>query len=61
MINPREIVEFYNLRQRGFSKLYIILVLVTINLFSISILLDVAKFFLAVPLLHAGIITLVAT
>lgn len=54
-------MEFYNLRQRGFSKLYIILVLVTINLFSISILLDVAKFFLAIPLLHAGIITLVAT
>lgn len=61
MINPREIVEFYRLRQRGFSKLYIILVLVTINLFSISILLDAAKFFLAVPLLQAGIIVLIFT
>ncbi|MEM2929430.1 MAG: hypothetical protein QW797_00975 [Thermoproteota archaeon] len=61
MINPREIVEFYRLRQRGFSKLYIILLLVTINLFSISILLDVAKFFLAVPMLQAGTIALIAT
>lgn len=61
MINPREIVEFYRLRQRGFSKLYIILLLITINLFSISILLDVAKFFLAVPMLQTGTVALVAT
>jgi hypothetical protein len=61
LINPREIVEFYRLRQRGFSKLYIILVLITINLFSISVLLDAAKFFLAVPILQVGIIVLVAT
>ena len=61
MINPREILEFYRLRQRGFSKLYIILLLVTINLFSISILLDVAKFFLAVPMLQAGTVVLIAT
>lgn len=54
-------MEFYRLRQRGFSRLYIILVLTTINLFSISVLLDVAKFFLAVPLLQIGIIVLVAT
>jgi hypothetical protein len=61
LINPREVVEFYRLRQRGFSKLYIILVLITINLFSISVLLDVAKFFLAVPILQAGIISLAVT
>lgn len=61
MINPREILEFYRLRQRGFSKLYIILLLITINLFSISILLDAAKFFLAVPMLQVGTAVLVMT
>ena len=61
MINPKEILEFYRLRQRGFSKLYIILLLVTINLFSISILLDIAKFFLAVYMLWAGIAVLIMT
>lgn len=61
MISLEDIVEFYRLRQRGFSRLYIILVLITINLFSISALLDAAKFFLAVPLLQIGIIVLVAT
>ncbi|NHW00064.1 MAG: hypothetical protein HA496_10575 [Thaumarchaeota archaeon] len=61
MISPREIVEFYRMRARGFSKLYIILLLITINLFSISILLDVAKFFLAVPMLQAGTVVLAAT
>lgn len=61
MISLEDIVEFYRLRQRGFSKFYIVLVLTTINLFSISILLDVAKFFLAVPLLQIGIIILVTT
>lgn len=61
MISLDDIVEFYRLRQRGFSRLYIILVLTTINLFSLSVLLDVAKFFLAVPLLQIGIIILIAT
>lgn len=61
MINPKEILEFYRLRQHGFSKIYIVLVLVTINIFSVSILLDVAKFFLAVPMLQVGTIILVAT
>ncbi len=61
LISLEDILEFYRLRQRGFSKFYIVLVLVTINLFSISILLDVAKFFLAVPLLQIGIIVLVTT
>lgn len=61
MISLEDIVEFYKLRQRGFSKLYIILILATINLFSISVLLDVAKFFLAVPLLQIGTVSLVAT
>lgn len=61
LISPKEIVEFYRLRQRGFSKLYTILVLITINLFSVSVLLDVAKFFLALPLLQAGILVLAFT
>ncbi|MDW8034092.1 MAG: hypothetical protein RMI79_04045 [Nitrososphaerota archaeon] len=61
MISLEDIVEFYKLRHRGFSKLYIALVLTTINLFSISVLLDVAKFFLAVPLLQIGVIILAAT
>jgi len=61
LISLDDIVEFYRLRQRGFSRLYIILVLTTINLFSLSVLLDVAKFFLAVPLLQIGIIILIAT
>ncbi|MBO3800060.1 MAG: hypothetical protein FGF52_03265 [Candidatus Brockarchaeota archaeon] len=61
MISLEDIVEFYRLRQRGFSKFYIVLVLTTINLFSISILLDVAKFFLAVPLLQIGIVVLIIT
>jgi hypothetical protein len=61
LISLEDIVEFYRLRQRGFSKLYIILVLITINLFSISILLDAAKFFLAVPLLQLGIFALAIT
>ncbi|MEM3712779.1 MAG: hypothetical protein QXR97_04505, partial [Thermoproteota archaeon] len=61
MISLDDIVEFYKLRHRGFSKLYIILVLATINLFSISVLLDVAKFFLAVPLLMIGVVMLAAT